>query len=135
MNTIIGNTKEQLNNNPPETHDKYSALNDSLRGRFASSTASLEGALKEGEAEWINMLVAMSKITSTSKINIPLHFGWLSDLTAVQASQLMAHLPLNIEGLRITHATSRYGAEFWDTLIERIKQFKSLKTLNIVNSW
>ena len=66
LNTIIGNTKEHLNNNPPKNYNKYSALNDSLRGGFASSAASLEGALKEGEKGWMKMLVEMSKSTSKS---------------------------------------------------------------------
>merc|ERR1719491_2832394 len=125
LNTIIGNTKEQLNDNPPKSHDKFVALNDSLRGRFASSVASLQGALKEGEAIWKEMLVAMSKSTSKSAMEFNFSSGWVKDLTAVQAAQLMAHLPLNMEGLDIYAAN--YGPEFINAVIERIKEFNNLK--------
>merc|ERR1740124_1867879 len=101
LNSIIGNTKEELNDDPPKKHDKYAVLNDSLRGRFASSTASLQGALKEGETEWMNMLVTMSKGTSKKAMEFRFSSGWLSDLTSGQAAQLIAHLPLNMEKLII----------------------------------
>ena len=83
--------------------------------------------------EWINMLVAMSKSTSKSKMEFDFRNGWVSELTAVQAAQLMAHLPLNMEK-RLYISYAKYGAEFWDAVIERIKQFNSLKTLTIFRS-
>ena len=55
--------------------------------------------LKEGEAEWMNMLVTMSKSTSKSGIEFDFEHSWVSDLTVVQAGQLMKHLQLHIEGL------------------------------------
>jgi len=133
LNAIVGHTGNQLNNNPPKTHEKYSDLNDSLRGRFASSAASLQGAVKEGETEWKAMLVAMSK--STTKGLMAFNFDeddvW-GDLTVVQAAQLMAHLPLNINTLYIDNAA--YGAEFMDAVIQRIKQFSNIKYLFIVRT-
>jgi len=133
LNTIIGNTKEQLNDNPPETHNKYSALNDSLGGKICIVRSFTGGCLKEGETEWINMLVAMSKSTSKSKMEFDFRNGWVSELTAVQAAQLMAHVPLNMEK-RFYISYAKYGVEFWDAVIERIKQFNSLKTLTIFRS-
>ena len=84
LNSIIGNTKEELNNNPPKSHDKYLVLNDLLRGQFKSSAASLQGALKEGKTktEWMEMLVMMLKSSSKSRMTFEFDNGWLIDLTA-----------------------------------------------------
>merc|ERR1740124_1012082 len=130
LNAIVGHTGDQLNNNPPKTHPMYSELNDSLKGRFASSASSLQGAVKEGETEWKDMLVAMSKSTTKGQMKFVFNKngGW-SDLTMVQAAQLMAHLPLNINTLMIYEA--EYGAEFMNAVIQRIKQFSNIRFLNI----
>jgi len=129
LNSIIGNTKERLNDNPPKSHDKYSILNDSLRGRFASSASSLRGALKESETDFMAMLVAMSKSTSKNAMMFSFKHGWLLKLKTRQAAQLMAHLPLNMEELDILYAN--YGAEFLNAVSERINKFKNIKTLEL----
>ena len=61
LNSIVGKSGALINNKPPTTHDKYIELNDSLRGTFAASAASLQGATKEGGNELRRMIKALSR--------------------------------------------------------------------------
>merc|ERR1740136_66109 len=68
----------------------------------ANSQASLQGAAKDGDEEWMEMLVALSN--GTKKDDMTFDFGstgGFSGLTATRAIQLMSHLPLTIKRLDI----------------------------------
>ena len=58
LNTIIGKSTADLNDNPPTSHDKYTELNDSLKSIFAASQPAIQGAAKDGDEKWMAMLVA-----------------------------------------------------------------------------
>ena len=130
LNSIVGNPINQINNKPNITHNKYAELNDNLRGTFASSAASLQGAAKEGGEGWKRMIEALSK----GSVSVDMDFDFDADgpwsgLTAVQATELVAHLPLTIDELWIGNA--KYGIKFMRALIKRVKKFHNLKELNI----
>jgi len=130
LNSIVGNPSNQLNNTPHTTHNKYAELNDNLRGNFASSTASLQGAAKEGGEGWKRMIEAFSKGSVRGKMDFDFEAdGPWGGLTAVQATELVAHLPLTIDTLWIENA--EYGIEFMRALIERVKKFHNMKGLYI----
>ena len=61
LNSIVGRSIDNINSVPPVAHEKYKELNNSLRGTFASSTASLVRASKEDDEEWNMMMEALSK--------------------------------------------------------------------------
>ena len=46
---------------PPKEHEKYEALNDAVRGAFASSIAVLQSACGGDDDEWQHILKATSK--------------------------------------------------------------------------
>jgi len=61
-------------------------------------------------------------------------------LTTARATQMVAHLPLTIDNLIIQSAKHhlnklglwlKYTFEFWNALIERVKQFHNLNELDI----
>jgi len=107
----------------------FEAKIPSYLDRLAPSEASLKRALNQGEKEWMKMLVAWSKGSKKDAMSFNFREGWVKDLTATQAAQLMAHLPLGIEGLDISYA--RYDAEFMNAVIEQIQYFHNLETLDI----
>jgi len=130
LNSIVGHSDEKLNDVPPTTHDKYVEINNSLRATFASSAASLQRAAKKSDKEWMKIINAMSKGTMRGEMTFNFKSGDTFDgLTAARATQLAAHIPLSIESLIILHAN--YSSEFWDALIERLKHFHNLKTLDM----
>jgi len=130
LNSIVGNSVWNSNGQPATSHKKYIEVNNTLRAIFASSTASIQGAAKEGGEEWKKMLDAIAK--GTMRDNMVFDFdpdGIWGRLTAVQATELVAHLPLTIELLRIDNA--QYSIEFMDAMIDRLKIFHNLHTLRI----
>ena len=63
-----------------------------------------------------------------------LHLDFNSDsvfcgLTVLDATQLVAHLPLTID--RVIIANAKHGVEFMEALIERVKELHNLKELMI----
>jgi len=129
LNSIVGNPSNELNNTPHTTHNKYAELNDTLRGNFASSAASLQRAAKEGGEVWKRMIEALSKGSVRGEMVFDFDpDGPWSGLTAVQATELVAHLPLTIDELTIY---SDYGIEFMRALIERVLEFHNMKYLDI----
>ena len=63
-----------------------------------------------------------------------LHLDFNSDsvfggLTVLDATQLVAHLPLTID--RVIIANAKHGVEFMEALIERVKELHNLKELTI----
>ena len=53
--------------------------------------------------------------------------GVFGGLTATRATQLVAHIPLTIENVII--ADAKYGVDFMEALIERVKELHNLKEL------
>jgi len=135
LNAIIGKSKSDINDPPPAEHDTYIQLNDSLKSIFADSQASIQGAAKEGDVEWMSMLGALSK--GTKKDDMRFDFkstGAFSGLTATRATQLMSHLPLTIKELDIMNADDRFRSEFMEALIQQVVKFKNLDSLVIDNT-
>merc|ERR1740124_1539407 len=91
LNSIIGKMTIEIDDTPPKEHHKYTELNESLKSIFAASQASLQGAAKDGDEEWMEMLVALSN--GTKKDTMDFDFGstgGFSGLTATRAIQLMS---------------------------------------------
>jgi len=131
LNSIVGKTGDALDNVPLESHKKYANLNNSLRATFASSTASLQGAAKEGGEGWNDMVTALSK-GSMTRMSFDFKPGRvLGELKPVQAKQLVANLPLTIESLKIQNA--KYGTDFIDTLVQRVSKLVGLEKFWIDN--
>jgi len=130
LNSIVGQLVDNINDVPPETHDKYEQLNNSLRATFTSSTASLVRASKEDDEGWTKMIRVMSKVTMRSDMAFDFDSdGIWGELSAVRATQLVKHIPLTIEAFTIENAN--YGVEFMDAVTERVAQFYNLKWLCI----
>jgi len=55
--------------------------------------------------------------------------GVFGELTEIRATQLVAHLQLTIEDVII--ADAKYGVDFMEALIERVKKLHNLKELTI----
>ena len=128
LNFISGS--EDLNAEPPKEHEKYDALNDAVRGAFASSIAVLQSACRVDDDEWQRMLRVMSKSTKKDKMDFNFSAGeaW-DDLSAERAVEMINHLPPSIEGLKIR--TAPYGSPFMDAVIEWIEKSTNLKSLEI----
>jgi len=132
LNRITGNTGKRLNKAPIVTHDAYTALNDVLRATFVASQSTLQSAARESCENWEATIVALSK--GRLKCRAEFNFGdreW-SGLTAVRATQLVAHLPLTIETLTIVDG--KFGAEFVDALIERVRVSTALIYLKLTDT-
>merc|ERR1712008_430877 len=74
------------------------------------------------------MIEALSN--GTTKGKMVFKFGpddAFGGLTAARATQMVAHLLLTIDVLEIWNA--KYGSEFWDALMGRVKQLHSLNNL------
>merc|ERR1740136_180867 len=96
----------------------------------ANSQASLQGAAKDGDEEWMEMLVALSNGTKIDDMTFDFgSTGGFSGLTATRAIQLMSHLPLTIKRLDIFNA--EFGSEFMEALIKQVEQFENLEGLAI----
>jgi len=133
LNSIIGRSKADIDIAPPKEHATYITLNDSLKSIFAASQASLQGAAKSGDEEWLKMLVALSKGTKKDRMGFDFgSAGEFSGLSTTRAIELVSHLPLTIKKLTINR--SMFGAEFADALIERVSQFKNLEILSMCNT-
>lgn len=133
LNYIIGNHSD-LHTKPPEANAMYTALNETVAGNFAASTAVLQSTLRRGKKdEFYNVLVAMSKSTtrSTMMFNFSQNQGW-GMLGKDQAADLIKHLPTTIEGLKIDGAP--YGGPFISALADWITRCKNLKSLAIVDT-
>jgi len=130
LNSIIGKLEGGINDPPPKDHERYIALNNALRGTFASSPETLIAALKKGDMEWKEILTVLSKVTvkGTMKFDFNPCGDW-RELNLAQATRLILHLPLTIEGLTIEKAP--FGIEFMKILIQQIKTFTNLKSLRI----
>jgi len=128
LNYISDNVND-LDAEPPEEHYKYEALNDAVRGAFASSIAVLQSAYL-GDDDWQRILTAMSKSIKKDKREFDFRAGrgW-DDLSAERAVEMINHLPPSIEGLRIRSAP--YGSPFMDAVIDWIEKSNNLKTLHI----
>jgi len=130
LNSMVGRSNENLNCEPFKTHDTYVAINDALKGTFASSSASLIGAAEEGGDCWTEMLKALSKGSMSDGMEFDFDSGGIwRGLTGVQATQLVAHLPILIERLTIRNAD--FGCVFMSSLIKRVRQMHGLKNLRL----
>jgi len=138
LNYISGNT-DNINVEPPTKHVRYDALNDALRGAFASFIPALQSACREGNEKWQAILTVMSKsITKEMAFDFKVGYDWdargaldsWDGLSAQKAADMISHLPPSIEELLIDVAP--YGSIFIDALIEWIKTIaKNLKYLGI----
>ena len=128
LNTLVGNYN--LNDNPPEMHVKYAELNNIFSGSFASSAASLQLAAEENDEGWKIIIKALSKGSMRGELCLDFNTnGVFGELTAIRATQLVAHLQLTIENAII--ADAKYGVDFMEALIERVKELHNLKELTI----
>jgi len=135
LNAIVGCSGEKIDDVPLKAHDNYVKLNNSLRGTFAFSTASLQRAAKEGDESWNNMMKALSNGSTKGKMVLDFKDnGPFDGLTAARATQLVSHLPLTIGDCSIWDTGAKYGFEFMDALIERVKEFHDLKELWICDT-
>jgi len=144
LNSIVGTSSEMIDDEPPTSHEKYVELNDSLRATFASSAAALRGAADEGGEGWKEMLTAYSKGTMRGEMGFDFEsgrgymgfnsesVGAFGNLTGSQATELIEHLPLYFDELRIRNA--KYGLEFVNGLIKRVNVFHNLKELMLYNT-
>jgi len=133
LNSIIGLSGDDLNNPPPEEHETFTTLNESLKSVFAASQASLQGAAKDEDSEWMAMLEALSKGTKTIEMTFDFGSeGGFEGLTTTRASQLISHLPLTTDYLWIKNA--EFGAEFIESLSQRVTIFENLRTLWIYDT-
>lgn len=132
LNLITGNTGKRLNTPPLITHDAYDSLNDVLRSTFVASQSTLQSGVREKYEDWNAILVALSK--GRVKCHAEFNFGdreW-SGLNAMRATELIAHLPLTIETLSIVDG--KFGPEFIDALIERIRLCTALTYLKLTDT-
>jgi len=133
LNSIAERSIENIDDVPPAAHDNYVRLNNSLRGTFASSTASLLGAAEKDDRRWKKMIEALSNGTTRGEIRFNFDSdGAFGGWTTARATQMVSHLPLSIDVLVILYA--KYGSEFWDALIERVTQFHNLNKLELWNT-
>ena len=133
LNYVSGNVND-LDAEPPKDHDNYEALNDAVRGAFASTIAVLQSACDGGDDEWQRMLIAMSKSIKQDIMHFDFDVGdgW-DGLSAERAVEMVSHLPPSIEGLKIVAAP--YGSPFMDAMIDWIeKKSTNLKSLQIWNT-
>jgi len=128
--TYISDNVNDIDAEPPKEHENYEALNDAVRGAFASTMAVLQSACGGGDDEWQRMLRAMSKSIKNDKMqfNFEAGSGW-DDLSAERAVEMINHLPPSIKGLVIVDAP--YGSPFMDEVIDWIEKSTSLKYLHI----
>jgi len=132
LNSIVGRSIEEIDDAPLGDHGNYVRLNNSLRGTFASSTASLQRASNEDDKGWEKMMKALSN--GSTKGRMVFDFGSngpFGGLTAARATQMVAHLPLTIDECFVWRAGAKYGFEFWDALFERVNQFHNFNKLTI----
>merc|ERR1712008_422228 len=130
LNSIAGRPIEEIDDTPLATHDNYVRLNNSLRGTFASSAPTLERASTEDDKGWTKMIKALSNGNTKGKMTFDFRSdGPFGGLKLARAAQMVSHLPLTIDALSIWNAGAKYGSEFWDALIEQVKQFHDLKEL------
>jgi len=118
---------------PLQEHEKYEALNDAVRGAFASTIAVLQSACGGGDDEWQRVLRTMSKSIKKDPMNFTFGAGdgW-DDLSPERAAEMISHLPSSIEELYIESAP--YGSPFMDGLIDWIeKKSTNLESLAIAN--
>ncbi len=137
LNSIVEN--HNLEMDPPNSHDKYTELNEALRAHFCASPRALQGAIKAGEAQWDKTLYALSK-GRTMKIRMHFDFGkdlgWEAllddDCDHDRAARLIAHLPPSLShfSLRSAHFSSAFTAEF----AKWIRKCTNLKRLDIYRS-
>jgi len=134
LNYISGNVNN-LDAEPPKEHEKYEALNDAVRGAFASTVAVLQSACGGEDNEWQRILRTMSNFIKKDVIEFDFGAGdgW-DDLSAERAVEMINHLPPSIEELVITFAP--FGSPFIDGLIDWIeKKSTNLKSLSIHHTW
>merc|ERR1712008_120689 len=82
------------------------------------------------DPEWMAMLEALSKGTKTIEMTFDFGSeGGFEGLTTTRASQLISHLPLTTDHLWIKNA--EFGAEFIESLIQRVTIFENLGGLRI----
>ena len=119
-----------IDSTPPVEHENYEALNNAVRGAFASSIHVLQSACDGGDDEWQRVLTVMSK---GGKKEMELHFGYgWNDLSAERAVEMINHLPPSIESLRIAYAP--YGSPFMDAVIDWIEKSTNLKSFHILGT-
>jgi len=130
LNSIAERSIENIDDVPPAAHDNYVRLNNSLRGTFASSTASLLGAAEKDDRRWKKMIEALSNGTTRGEMKFDFYSnGPFGGWTTARATQMVSHLPLTISALSIYSA--KYGSEFLVALIERVAQFHNLNKLDL----
>jgi len=124
LNSIVGNTGCGINDTPPITHEKYTAVNDALHASFALSIATLQAAMKQGDEVWESFLLALSK--GEKEVNMEFRFGddgWIG-LTEDRAIQLVSNIPLSTRKLSVYNAT--FGIKFMKALTQRIDTLSKL---------
>jgi len=128
LNSIVGNSLDQINDDPPTKHKNFEELNNGLRANFACSAASLQGAAKKEDEVWKKTIEAMSRgdIKSNMRFDFESNGPWIN-LTPTRAIELVAHLPPTIEQLTVKNA--EFGREFIEAVIDRVKEFHNLKFL------
>jgi len=129
LNSIAGNTGDEINKTPPNIHILYDKVNDTLRAAFVSTQDRLLEAWKQSEEVWMSFLHALSK--GKKEINeMSFNFGkeW-SELPADRAIQLVDHLPPTIKALYINDAN--FGKEFIDAVIKHVGKSLKLERLDL----
>jgi len=122
---------EDLDAEPPTSHEEYSTLNDAVKGQFACSLPFLSAALLMKEDEQKKVFISMSKsINREMALNFE-HIKWQNDKSDNKFAVIgmINHLPTTIERLRIVNAP--YGADFIDAIVswmeEKANNFKRLE--------
>ena len=126
MNFLAGNT-DNHDSEPPEEHHNYAALNDDVRGAFASIFPSLQILSFEGGDCWQRVLTAISKSIKMDMMMFDFEVGGWDHLSAELSTKMMSQLPPTIEGLVVRYVP--YGSTFMDGIIEWVKKATNLKYL------
>merc|ERR1711862_247703 len=130
LNAIIGNTEDQLDDEPLPAHTNYEKLNMLIRGSFASSYGVLLAAYRRSGDDWTTILSAMSKGGATNMTFDFLRRGW-DTMTSDAFAELISHLPISIKSLTIVNAT--FGPAYIYALAQWIEKSSNLESLAFNN--
>lgn len=138
LNSIVGRNEEDgsINNKPLMSHETYNEVNAALKATFASTVPHLASACRKSHGVWKQFLVALANGTKTIN-RMEFHFdnddkGEWTGLTTDRATELVAHLPLNIKWLEIERATA-FGRQFMEALIQRVNESLNWQSLLLKN--
>merc|ERR1711862_107587 len=130
LNAIIGNTEDQLDDEPLPAHTNYEKLNMLIRGSFASSYGVLLAAYRRSGDDWTTILSAMSTGGATNMTFDFLRRGW-DTMTSDAFAELISHLPISIKSLTIVNAT--FGPAYIYALAQWIEKSSNLESLAFNN--